>query len=290
MRNTPSDSICVTTYGELDRYLQAFAEGQLGLLILLGRHGIGKTQRVRAALNLDGERDASTSRTPSRALYIAGRTSPFTLYQRLWDKRDLPVVIDDLDRLYAEPDSIRLLKQLCNSNSVKQLSWLSQATGETHALPQYFETSSTVVLIGNTWRTLNADVRALEDRAIVISFEPSNSEVHDSTGQWFDDPIVHTFIGTIVADVPQLSIRHYLKGRALRQAGFGDWQATVLKMLLVDAALATVVRLQHDQSFDSEEERVARFVQECGRSRATYFRLKRQLPSTARSCYRGDAG
>ncbi|GAB4147687.1 MAG: hypothetical protein Tsb009_20990 [Planctomycetaceae bacterium] len=211
------------------------------------------------------------------ALYIAGYTSPFALYRRLWECRDVPVVIDDLDRLYPQPDCIRLLKQLCNSNSVKQISWFSRAADQQNGLPQTFDTCSTVALIGNTWRTLSADVRALEDRAILLHFEPSNRELHATTGTWFDDDDVYRFIGSVLSDVSQLSIRQYLKGRALRQAGFTDWQATLLNMLLLDPSLARVARLQVDGSFEKEEERVKQFVHETGQSRATYFRLKRQL-------------
>ncbi len=89
-----------------------------------------------------------------------------------------------------------------------------------------------------------------------------------------------------MADVPQLSIRHYFKGAALRGAGFADWRATVLNMLLVDPALACVARLLRDPSFTKEEERVTQFERDTGRSRATFFRLKRQLKTGAGA--RGD--
>jgi hypothetical protein len=35
-----------------------------------------------------------------------------------------------------------------------------------------------VALIGNDWKTLNADVAALEDRGHVLVFEPTALEVH----------------------------------------------------------------------------------------------------------------
>jgi hypothetical protein len=51
-----------------------------------------------------------------------------------------------------------------------------------------------VILIANEWRTVNPNVRALEDRAIVLHFDPSNAEVHRKVGEWFHDPEVFGFI------------------------------------------------------------------------------------------------
>ncbi len=39
----PDDMIVVPTYAQLTLYLQRFAEGQLGLVLILGRPGTGKT-------------------------------------------------------------------------------------------------------------------------------------------------------------------------------------------------------------------------------------------------------
>jgi hypothetical protein len=52
------------------------------------------------------------------------------LYQKLWDFRDRPVVLDDVDRLYADPVCVRLLKPLCGGGKAKRLSWMSNATWE----------------------------------------------------------------------------------------------------------------------------------------------------------------
>jgi hypothetical protein len=40
----------MTTYAELERVVQAFAGGNLKLLILVGGHGLGKTRILRQAL------------------------------------------------------------------------------------------------------------------------------------------------------------------------------------------------------------------------------------------------
>jgi hypothetical protein len=45
-------------------------------------------------------------------------------------------------------------------------------------VPHQFSTTSRVAVVGNYWKTLNADVAALEDRGHVLLFEPTALEVH----------------------------------------------------------------------------------------------------------------
>jgi hypothetical protein len=55
-------------------------------------------------------------------------------------------------------------------------------------IPSTFTTSSNVILIANEWKSLNPNVRALEDRAIILHFNPSNEELHRKVAEWFRDP------------------------------------------------------------------------------------------------------
>ncbi len=272
----PVDAIPVSTYQDLDRYLRAFAQGTLQLVMLLGRHGTGKTQHVKTAIGVKHS-IPNPQYVKSRVLYLGGHVSAFGLYQQLWKYRNCPIVIDDLDKIYAQPDCVRILKQLCDIAPIKHVTWCSELTRRSAEIPAEFETTSTVILIANEWRSLNADIHALEDRALVLHFDPSNAELHAAIRSWFPDFEVYDYIGSLLPYVPQVSIRHYLKSTSLKQAGMRDWRATVLRMLLPDGPLACVVRLQLDRSFVREQDRIDQFITETGKSRPTYFRLKRQL-------------
>ena len=219
-------------------------------------------------------------RSQDAALYVEGHMGSFGLYRQLWAHRDRPVAIDDLDRLYSRSDCLRLLKPLCNSGPVKRITWYSNATRHSPDVPESFVTRSRVILIANEWHTLNDNVRALEDRAIILSFEPTNLAVHQRVGSWFDDQEVYRLIETILPVAPAVSMRHYVKARALKRAGIADWAMGTMQMVLADAHLAAVAWLVSDTSFDSEAARVERFTQLTGRSRPTYFRLKNRLRAT----------
>ena len=280
-RKLPDDVIAVTTYAQLTLYLRKFAEGHFGLLLLLGRPGTGKTHHIKSALDACPSVVCGPAAPPcgEKVLYVEGHVQPFGLYQKLWRFRDRTVVLDDLDRLYADPNCVRMLKPLCSTQRVKTISWITHMTRAGSDIPDRFTTTSNVALIANEWRTLNANVRALEDRAIILHFVPSNEEVHRQVGEWFDDREVYAFIAGWLEQVPMISMRHYDKGRRLRNAGFLDWRESLLEMMVPDRRISLMARLQWDAALENECDRVARFCEQTGCSRPTYFRLKRLLPT-----------
>lgn len=273
----PREVIRLGDYAQLELYLTKFARGELGLVLLLGRHGTGKSESVKKALAVPVMAEVSRPVAAKGALYVEGHMQPFGLYRQLWDYRNQAVVLDDLDRLYADPDCVRLLKPLCNTVREKRLHWLTNLTLNDGALPPTFTTASNVILIANEWKSLNPNVRALEDRAIILHFCPSNDEVHRKVGQWFDDPDVYGFLGGLLPVVPAISMRHYCKGSQLRRAGLTDWRNSLLQMIIPDKRAVCALAVQHDPALRSEQERAARFTATTGASRATYFRIKAKL-------------
>lgn len=272
----PSEVISLTTYPQLDLYLAKFSAGELGLVLLLGRHGTGKSETVKRALRISEPAQARNAEGRP-ILYVEGHMQPFGLYRHLWQHRNQPVVLDDLDKLYTDANCVRLLKPLCNTERAKRITWLTNLTLNDPLVPTSFMTTSSVILIANEWRTANPNVRALEDRAIILYFNPSNAEIHRRVGEWFEDPEVYNLIAGTLPAITALSMRHYCKGAQLRRAGLPDWQNSLLQMVLPDPRLACVVALRHDATLRSEQQRIERFVAVTGYSRATYFRMKAKL-------------
>lgn len=275
------------TYAQLELYLGKFAAGDLGLVLLLGRHGTGKSESVRNALINGARLDASVD---GATLFVEGHMQPFGLYRQLWDYRNQPVVLDDLDRLYADPDCVRLLKPLCNTVREKRLHWLTNLTLGDSAVPAYFATTSNVILIANEWRSLNPNVQALEDRAIILHFCPAKEEVHRQVGLWLNDPEVYDFVGRLMPLVSALSMRHYCKGSQLRRAGLADWRSNLLQMMIPDRMTAFAIAVQHEPDLRSEQQRVDRFIAGTGaialRKRPGFGSAACRPPSIRRSSTR----
>jgi hypothetical protein len=255
--------IPLTTYLELEKMVQAFARGHFNLLILIGGHGLGKSRIVRQAL--DGS-----------ACWLAGNLSVFGLYCQLWEHCHLPVVLDDVDGLYAQRDGVRLLKCLTQSERIKKVSWHTDAaTLRREEIPQEFGTASRVAIIANEWQTLNRNVAALQDRGQVLFFQPSPLEVHRRTATWFWDQEIFDFIGARLHWIAEASMRHYIAASELKQAGL-DWRRLILSRCLSGRALL-VAQLKADPQYRSEAERVQAFRAAGGGSRSSYFNWSRKL-------------
>jgi len=263
----PAHAVRVASYDELEQYVRAFAEGHLNLLMIFGPPGVGKSRCVRQALG-------------NQVCWIGGQATPFRIYLQAYEHRHKPIVLDDVDGLYADRSGIRLLKALGQTEPMKILSWQSDApTLERRGIPRQFTTTSRIVLVGNSWKTLNADVAALEDRGHLLLFEPAPLEVHIQAARWFWDQEIFDFVAEHLHLMAQHSLRTYQHAAELKAAGM-DWRNVVLSRCLTGAALE-VAKLKASPKFASEAERVRAFVQSGAGCRASYFRHAKKLQGIA---------
>jgi hypothetical protein len=262
-------AVRVPSYVELERYVRAFAAGHLHLLMLFGPPGVGKSRCVRQALD-------------RHVCWISGQATPLGIYLEAYEHRHQPLVLDDVDGLYAERSGIRLLKALCQTEPSKTLSWhTATPILKRRGVPPRFTTTSRVALVGNDWKTLNADVAALEDRGHVLLFEPTALEVHRQAATWFWDQETFDFVAAHLHLIAQHSLRTYRQASELKQAGL-DWRQAVLSRFLSGPALA-VARLKANLSFTSEAARVRAFVQSGAGCRATYYQHAKKLRPAAKT-------
>ena len=258
----PASGFVVDSYEQLATFVEAFAAGHLNLLILLGQPGLAKSQTVQRAI--------------PDACWIEGNATAFGVYTAAWNHRDRMMVLDDVDSLYAERNAVRLLKCLCQTDPVKQVSWhTASATLDKQGIPRSLETRSRVIIIANQWKTLDRNVAAVQDRGHVIRFEPTAVEVHRAVRHWFDDKEIYDWFGRHLSLVATPSMRQYVRAAELKAAGL-DWRSMVLQEALPPKT-SLVAQLKADGRFKSEAERVREFVRRGGGCRATYFNHAKRL-------------
>ena len=206
-KSRPDQAVVVSTYAELEQHARAFAGGFLNFLLVLGTAGLGKSRAIRHALGPD-------------VCWIDGNASPFGIYQTAYENRGKAIVLDDVDGLYRDRQGIRLLKSLCQTETLKALSWESNATAlEARGIPRRFTTTSPLALIANRWTTANEDVAALEDRGHMIHFDPSPLEIHLNAAEWFWDQEVFDFVGSHMHLARRHSLRSYYLAYEQKRAG-----------------------------------------------------------------------
>src|SRR5262249_49828250 len=211
----------------------------------------------------------------SNVRWISGQATPLGIYLEAYEYRHLPLVLDDIDGLYTDRSGIRLLKALCQTEPVKTLGWHTRTSFlERRDGPPQFTTNCRVALIGNDWKTLNADVAALEDRGHVLFFEPTAWEVHRQAAGWFWDQEIFDFVAGQLHLTVQHSLRTYGQAWELKQAEL-DWKRAVLSRCLSGPGLM-VARLLGEPSFPNEAARVQAFIAAGGGCRATYYHHARK--------------
>jgi hypothetical protein len=265
-KSLPEFATRISTYAELARQAQAFAQGHFALLIVLGNPGVGKTRCFRGALDDD---------LGDNVCWIDGNASPYGMYCAAYEYRNQPLVLDDVDGLYSDRNAVRLLKCLCQSDPLKTVSWRTQTTARGGGIPSTFSTTSRVLILANEWKSLNANVSALEDRAHIIIFEPAAAEVHRYACTWFLDQEILDFIGARLHLIQRPSLRMYSQAQESKAAGL-DWKDEFFGRALAGTALV-VALLRDDASFATEEDRVRAFVASGAGCRATYFNYAQKL-------------
>src|SRR5688500_14408230 len=100
----------ITTYSELADLAEDWAARFYPLVVVIGRPGTGKTSTFLAAAGQE-------------AIVINGRVSGAALFTTLEERPDAPVLVDDVDSVLTEKQSLTVLKAACETRPIRTISW-----------------------------------------------------------------------------------------------------------------------------------------------------------------------
>ena len=193
----------ISTYKRLLAHVNAWADGDIDSLLVVGRPGFGKTSAVREAM---GARPYHLFRARQSALEI---------YMTLQDAPNQPCVLDDIGTLLKDSNSIDLLKSLCETSKEKVLRWGS-TTSKLDGRAKSFVCRSQVLIILNKLPSKNEDVMAVGDRCDCIDFAPTKMEVLERMREIFpeDGELIE-----LLGELPILpTLRTLIKARQWRES------------------------------------------------------------------------
>ena len=254
----------IKTYKELEEYVAMFKKQNCDLLIIMSKGGLGKTSLL------------SKTMKNQEYVYINTHSTPLKTYLTLFEKRDCPVVFDDIDSILKNSIMVSMLKSLTNTSAIKELTYHTTSKLIGNA-PDNFTTTSNVCILLNEFDVQDKALKPLLDRGFFIEFLPSKEEilkkiekVAKSQSLIDSEKCVLEFIKENYQKINELSLRSLMKGLQLYRDNPNNWKSKFMQMIGFDEK--TIEYLNLKEKYKSEEERAKKFSW----SRATYFRVKQE--------------
>jgi len=263
----PKTADPVTKYNELEELLSAFASGDIPLLVVVGRSGLGKSRSIRRAIGT------------KEALVIKGRKSALDFYLDLYAHKDKPVILDDAEDLMGQRLCRDYVKALTETEDFRRLDYGTRTRILAEEdVPPFFWTKSNVAVITNHWTETDPIFVALESRAEFIYFDPDWAEVYREVGKWFWDQEIFDYVGERLDSLREPDVRLYLKAYNRKKAGLSKlgWRRLIDAHVDDKYGLA-VRRLLDDKSHPSNTARAEAFIKETEADRATFYRRLKQI-------------
>jgi hypothetical protein len=123
---------------------EAAAAGQIKALVVAGGPGVGKTYTIQKTL----ERVSS----PERCEVRKGAVSPVNIYKLGYRTRHPKsvAVLDDADSIFADEDSLNVLKSLCDSSLDRRVDWLKESAAlREEDIPQTYTYEGAMIFVTN---------------------------------------------------------------------------------------------------------------------------------------------
>ena len=255
----------IKSYKELKEYFEMFKKQNADLLIVMSKAGYGKTSILKETMS------------KSDYVYCNTHSTPLKTYLDLFEKKDMPVVFDDLDAVFSSSIMTALLKALADTSPIKELHYNSTSKLLGNA-PESFKTSSNVCILVNEFNVNNPSLKPLIDRGFFIEFTPTKEEIlrrikYISKSQNIaeSEKCVLEFMESNYQKIDNLSLRTYVKALQLFRDNEKTWKDRFMQMVGYDEKIIAYLTLK--ETYKNVEDMVKNFKW----SRATFFRVKAEV-------------
>lgn len=156
--------VVIKSYDTLKKYVDLLKEGDIKLLCVIGKGGVGKSCFIEECLR---EEDYG---------YITAHATPLNIYRTAYEYRNKLLVFDDVANLTLHDDCLALLRQIADTKPVNEVYW-GTTSNKLKDIPHRFTTTSRVCIIANYFKKPNPIVLSFLDRGVLLRFDPSIEEL-----------------------------------------------------------------------------------------------------------------
>lgn len=266
----------INSFGELEDFIEMFREKEVDFMALKGNPGTGKSHMVKEIIDVGepGERMGE-----EEALYINTHLTPLQAYKLLFEYRDDPIIIDDIETLVKNLKLRSLFKQVGETQKRKWLQWQSTTT-KLDNTPRNFSTTSNLLIISNEFSSNVVNKRALLDRGFLLEFKPVKSELVEKMREMVESSNIKggkdvlDFLLEFFDVSDKINLRTLYKGLKLKKWG-KDWKSRILRMLNVKKEKAIIPELE--ERYETVKEACEEWQRITGRCEKTYYNYKKNL-------------
>lgn len=286
------DNLVSDCYSELDTNLQMVTQKLSYGFICEGKGGTGKTFRILNKCKEELDKEDYD--------YADSFTTPTALFVWMYENRDKEVlVLDDCAGLMDNGKILAMLKGALwhlPDGKTRLVTYMSTKPPKDEydcPIPRSFVMNARIVIITNFLDDENAHVKAILSRVNKIVVEVPRSELlrileiiiqKDYHGlSMVEKTEVLNYLEEKTSNMTEeLNIRTLLRMMDYKlwanKNGKGKaWQPLCLKLLQKDDRIALVEEICADPTLLTEDDRLNKFIEKTGASRATYFRVKRMI-------------
>lgn len=253
----------INSYEEFFKYIKAFSNKKINLLVILSRGGLAKSHTVEETL------------IEYAPLIFSGHVTPLSLYKQVYlrtqEDRECFVVFDDVDTLVMNKTNVALLKQICDTKQEKYVRYSSNER-VMQGIPQEFETSCKTILLTNNIRFKDKNIEALMTRGHLLYFNPPNEEVAKQLNTWATEKDIIQFMEKFAHFSKNLNMRTYKMAEELKASGI-DWRKFVIDELQIEQKLLIIHNLL--QKHTNIDDAIKTYETEYKHSRADFYRFKK---------------
>lgn len=253
----------------------------LHLLYLYGEAGWGKTSSVRAMINELGYEEAVEEEEATTNSYhiISGKTTYLEFIKEVYEFADCAYIIcDDLYGLLENKGMVNILKDATDTIAEHRYVRNRTKTDKNYTLPNTFHINAKLIVISNQQPQDDADINALLNRGRVINLTfdlETKYTILDNIAheQQIPNEVVD-YIKENTTEASRFSIRTLLRGYEYYQH-LQNWREHISDEIEAREIEGIVYEIAHN--YPTTKEQVQEFKERTGRSRATYFRIKKKL-------------
>ena len=254
-------------------------------LILKSNGGLGKTYMLLKTLNEMGLKNGKDY------VYMNSYSTPLSFYEFLYHNKDRLIILDDFEGVLNNNIGVSILKSaLWSATSDRSVHYLT--TSDKLIVPNQFTFKGRIIFCLNNGLGNDAERKALQSRALFyeinFSYQDTMKVIYGIAKQPYKD----------LTDEERLGIAEYLKEKTdettdslnfrtlikafdirvyCKKFRVEDWESLVDDLLRKDETLAVAKQLIMSKLTIGQQ--INQFYDLTGRSRRTYFRLKKKLES-----------